>query len=92
MVGSRRLSALSRVGLLAEDIFYMEDLDLGWRLREIALDVVRLDGSVLPCLMNAVEVRGEDDRLRLTERRQCQRLAARDRVDGRIPIARVMMT
>ena len=28
-------------------------------VREIALDVVRRDGSVLPCLLNAVEVRDE---------------------------------
>jgi PAS domain S-box-containing protein len=28
-------------------------------VREIALDVVRVDGSVLPCLVNAVEVRDE---------------------------------
>jgi serine/threonine-protein kinase RsbW len=29
-------------------------------VREIALDVVRLDGSVLPCLLNAVEIRDDD--------------------------------
>jgi PAS domain S-box-containing protein len=29
-------------------------------VREVALDVVRADGSVLPCLVNAVEVRGPD--------------------------------
>ena len=29
-------------------------------VREIALDVVRVDGSVLPCLLNAVEVRDDD--------------------------------
>src|ERR687890_81419 len=28
-------------------------------VREIALDVVRIDGSLLPCLLNAVEVRDE---------------------------------
>ena len=28
--------------------------------REIALDIVRVDGSVLPCLVNAVELRDED--------------------------------
>jgi serine/threonine-protein kinase RsbW len=31
-------------------------------VREIALDVVRRDGSVLPCLLNAVEVRDEAGR------------------------------
>ena len=29
-------------------------------VREIALDVVRVDGSVLPCLLNAVELRDDD--------------------------------
>jgi PAS domain S-box-containing protein len=29
-------------------------------VREIALDIVRIDGSLLPCLLNAVEVRDED--------------------------------
>ncbi|WP_324273661.1 hypothetical protein [Blastococcus brunescens] len=28
-------------------------------MREIALDVVRVDGSLLPCLLNAVELRDE---------------------------------
>ena len=31
-------------------------------VREIALDVVRVDGSVLPCLVNAVELRDETAR------------------------------
>ena len=29
-------------------------------VREIAVDVVRIDGSLLPCLLNAVELRDED--------------------------------
>jgi PAS domain S-box-containing protein len=37
-------------------------LRLQGAVREVALDVVRADGSVLPCLVNAVEVRDEDGR------------------------------
>src|SRR5205085_731470 len=35
-------------------------LRLQGAVREIALEVVRVDGSVLPCLLNAVEIRDDD--------------------------------
>ncbi|MDP5183553.1 SpoIIE family protein phosphatase [Blastococcus sp. BMG 814] len=35
-------------------------LRLQGMVREIAIDITRIDGSLLPCLLNAVEVRDED--------------------------------
>ncbi|MGY1778447.1 SpoIIE family protein phosphatase [Geodermatophilus sp. SYSU D00804] len=60
-VRGRRLPDLLNAG---GRVFYETHLAPLLRLqgavREVALDVVRADGSVLPCLLNAVEVRDED--------------------------------
>ena len=60
VVGSRFQDLLSVGGRVFHETHLRPLLRMQGAVREIALDVVRVDGSVLPCLMNAVEVRDDD--------------------------------
>jgi PAS domain S-box-containing protein len=59
VLGARFQDLLSVGGRVFHETHLAPLLRLQGAVREIALDVVRLDGSVLPCLLNAVEVRDE---------------------------------
>jgi serine/threonine-protein kinase RsbW len=60
--GSRLPDLLSTGGRVYYETHLAPLLRLQGMVREVALDVVRADGSVLPCLVNAVEVRDDDGR------------------------------
>jgi serine/threonine-protein kinase RsbW len=60
--GSRLPDLLSAGGRVYYETHLAPLLRLQGMVREAALDVVRADGSVLPCLVNAVEVRDDDGR------------------------------
>ncbi|MGY1653360.1 SpoIIE family protein phosphatase [Geodermatophilus sp. SYSU D01119] len=60
--GSRLPDLLSAGGRVYYETHLAPLLRLQGAVREVALDVVRADGSVLPCLVNAVEVRDADGR------------------------------
>jgi serine/threonine-protein kinase RsbW len=60
VVGSRFQDLLSVGGRVFHETHLRPLLRMQGAVREIALDVVRIDGSLLPCLLNAVEVRDED--------------------------------
>jgi PAS domain S-box-containing protein len=59
VVGVRFQDLLSVGGRVFHETHLRPLLRMQGMVREIALDVVRLDGSLLPCLLNAVEVRDE---------------------------------
>jgi serine/threonine-protein kinase RsbW len=58
--GARLPDLLSAGGRVYYETHLAPLLRLQGAVREVALDVVRADGSVLPCLVNAVEVRDDD--------------------------------
>ena len=60
LLGIRFQDLLTVGGRVFHETHVMPLLRMQGAVREIALDVVRVDGSVVPCLMNAVEVRDED--------------------------------
>ena len=60
LLGVRFQELLTIGGRVFHETHVVPLLRMQGAVREIALDVVRMDGSVLPCLINAVEVRGED--------------------------------
>lgn len=57
LLGTRFQDLLTMGGRLYHETHLVPLLRMQGAVREIALDVVRRDGSVLPCLLNAVEVR-----------------------------------
>lgn len=57
LLGSRFQDLLTTGGRVYHETHMAPLLRMQGAVREIALDVVRRDGSVLPCLLNAVEVR-----------------------------------
>ncbi|MGY5882639.1 SpoIIE family protein phosphatase [Modestobacter lacusdianchii] len=57
---TRLRDLLSTGGQVFHDTHLAPLLRMQGAVREVALDVVRADGSLLPCLVNAVEVRGPD--------------------------------
>src|ERR671933_2689205 len=59
VLGARFQDLLSTGGRVFYETHLRPLLRMQGAVREIALDVVRVDGSVLPCLLNAVEVRDE---------------------------------
>ena len=59
---TRLRDLLSVGGQVFHDTHLTPLLRMQGAAREVALDVVRGDGSLLPCLVNAIEVRGPDDR------------------------------
>ena len=59
IVGSRFQDLLSVGGQVFYETHLRPLLRMQGVVREIALDVVRIDGSLLPCLLNAVEVRDD---------------------------------
>jgi PAS domain S-box-containing protein len=59
MLGARFQDLLSFGGRVFHDTHLAPLLRMQGAVREIALDVVRADGSLLPCLLNAVEVRDD---------------------------------
>jgi PAS domain S-box-containing protein len=60
LIGSSFRDLLSIGGRVFHDTHLLPLLRMQGAVREIALDVARRDGSLLPCLLNAVELRGED--------------------------------
>ncbi|MGX5654994.1 SpoIIE family protein phosphatase [Geodermatophilus nigrescens] len=60
--GSRLPDLLSAGGRVYYETHLAPLLRLQGAVREVALDIVRADGSVLPCLVNAVEVRDDEGR------------------------------
>ena len=59
LLGTRFRDLLSVGGQVFHETHLAPLLRMQGAVREIALDVVRVDGSVLPCLVNAVELRDE---------------------------------
>ncbi|WP_241038364.1 SpoIIE family protein phosphatase [Blastococcus litoris] len=59
LVGTRFQDLLSVGGRVFHETHLAPLLRMQGAVREIALDVVRVDGSLLPCLLNAVELRDE---------------------------------
>jgi PAS domain S-box-containing protein len=59
LIGTRFQDLLSVGGRVFHETHLAPLLRMQGAVREIALDVVRIDGSLLPCLVNAVEVRDE---------------------------------
>ena len=57
---TRLRDLLSVGGQVFHDTHLAPLLRMQGAVREVALDVVRVDGTLLPCLVNAVEVRGPD--------------------------------
>src|SRR3954447_17895609 len=60
LLGVRFQDLLTIGGRVFHETHVLPLLRMQGAVREIALDVVRVDGSVLPCLMNAVEVRDDE--------------------------------
>jgi PAS domain S-box-containing protein len=60
LLGARFQDLLTVGGRVFHDTHLRPLLRMQGAVREIALDVVRMDGSMLPCLLNAVEVRDDD--------------------------------
>jgi PAS domain S-box-containing protein len=59
LIGTRLQELLSVGGRVFYETHLAPLLRMQGAVREIALDVVRVDGSLLPCLLNAVELRDE---------------------------------
>ena len=59
LIGSRFQDLLSVGGQVFHETHLSPLLRMQGAVREIALDVVRVDGSLLPCLLNAVELRDQ---------------------------------
>jgi serine/threonine-protein kinase RsbW len=60
LLGSRFQDLLAIGGRMFHETHMAPLLRMQGAVREIALEVLRVDGSVLPCLLNAVEVRDDD--------------------------------
>jgi serine/threonine-protein kinase RsbW len=60
VLGSRFRDLLTVGGKVFHDTHLAPLLRMQGAVREVALDVTRADGSMLPCLVNAVELRDED--------------------------------
>jgi serine/threonine-protein kinase RsbW len=60
LLGSRFQDLLAIGGRMFHETHMAPLLRMQGAVREIALEVLRVDGSVLPCLLNAVEVRDVD--------------------------------
>ncbi|SNR55434.1 SpoIIE family protein phosphatase [Blastococcus mobilis] len=60
LIGTRFQDLLSVGGRVFHETHLAPLLRMQGAVREIALDVVRVDGSLLPCLLNAVELRDDD--------------------------------
>ena len=60
LLGARFQDLLTIGGRVFHETHVVPLLRMQGAVREIALDVVRTDGSVLPCLVNAVELRDDD--------------------------------
>jgi PAS domain S-box-containing protein len=60
VLGTRFQDLLSIGGQVFHETHLRPLLRMQGAVREIAVDVVRVDGSLLPCLLNAVEVRDDD--------------------------------
>jgi PAS domain S-box-containing protein len=59
LLGSRFQDLLTMGGRVFHETHLVPLLRMQGAVREIALDVVRVDGSPLPCLLNAVELRDD---------------------------------
>jgi PAS domain S-box-containing protein len=59
VLGSRFRDLLTVGGKVFHDTHLAPLLRMQGAVREVALDVLRVDGSMLPCLVNAVELRDE---------------------------------
>jgi PAS domain S-box-containing protein len=65
LLGTRFQDLLTVGGRVFHETHLRPLLRMQGAVREIALDVVRVDGSPLPCLINAVEIRDSDGRPQL---------------------------
>jgi PAS domain S-box-containing protein len=65
LLGTRFQDLLTVGGRIFHETHLRPLLRMQGAVREIALDVVRVDGSPLPCLINAVEIRDSDGRPQL---------------------------
>jgi PAS domain S-box-containing protein len=61
VLGTRFTELLTVGGRIFSETHMAPLLRMQGAVREIALDVLRVDGSALPCLLNAVEVRDDND-------------------------------
>jgi PAS domain S-box-containing protein len=59
VLGARLRDLLTVGGKVFHDTHLAPLLRMQGAVREVALDVVRVDGSALPCLVNAVELRDD---------------------------------
>jgi PAS domain S-box-containing protein len=87
VVGARFPDLLTVGGRIFHETHYAPLLRMQGAVREIAVDVLRVDGSVLPCLLNAVEVRDDDGRPVLV-RATLFDATARRRYEGELLTAR----
>ncbi len=62
LIGARFPDLLSIGGRIFHETHYAPLLRMQGAVREIAVDVVRVDGSAFPCLLNAVELRDDEGR------------------------------
>src|SRR4051812_23959133 len=60
LIGTKFQELMSVGGRVFHETHLAPLLRMQGAVREIALDVVRVDGSLLPCLLNAVELRDEN--------------------------------
>ena len=60
LIGTGFPDLLSIGGRIFHETHYAPLLRMQGAVREIAVDVVRVDGSTLPCLLNAVELRDDE--------------------------------
>ncbi|MGY1915911.1 SpoIIE family protein phosphatase [Blastococcus sp. SYSU DS0973] len=60
LLGSRIHDLLNVGGRVFYETHLVPLLRMQGAVREIAMDITRIDGSLLPCLLNAVEVRDDD--------------------------------
>ncbi len=60
LLGTRLQDLLSVGGQVFYETHMAPLLRMQGAVREVAVDLIRLDGSLMPCLVNAVELRGPD--------------------------------
>lgn len=87
IVGVRFQDLLSVGARIFHETHFAPLLRMQGAVREIAVDVLRVDGSVLPCLLNAVEVRDQRGRPLLV-RATLFDATARRRYEGELLTAR----
>ena len=93
LLRTRLRDLLSVGGQVFHDTHLTPLLRMQGAVREVALDVVRADGSLLPCLVNAVEIRLRDRDMALELTQAAKELLAKrgfDPVLGARPLRRTV--